>query len=96
VQNIRVAAIVGINSVLGEDTRVFYPLVVLWSITLLSHHVPEATVADPCLEDLSNLPPLVPVHLEGGWWLIVLRATGKRVRFCELELHHGKTECSWE
>jgi hypothetical protein len=76
VQSIGVVAVVGVNGILGKDVRVFYPLVVLQSVTFPSHHVPEATVADPCLKDLGDLPPLIPVYPEDGWRLIVPRVTG--------------------
>jgi hypothetical protein len=66
-------------SLVKKDIRVFYPLIVLQSITLPSHHVPEAAVADPCFKDLGNLPPLVLVHLEDGQQFIVLRVARERL-----------------
>jgi hypothetical protein len=66
VRSIGVAVVVGVTGVPGKDIRVFYPLIVFWSITLPSHHVPEATVVDLCLEDLGDLPPSC-LHLSAGW-----------------------------
>jgi hypothetical protein len=65
--SVGVAVVVGINSVLGEDIRVLYPLIVFQTITLLAHYVPEAAVLDSRFKDLIDLPPLVSVCLEDGW-----------------------------
>jgi hypothetical protein len=96
VRGVGVAAVVGINGVLGEDIKVFYLLIVLWSITLPSHHVPEAVIVDLCFKNLGDLPPLVSIHLEDGWWFVVLRAAGEQVRLHKLEFTTGKTGRSWE
>jgi hypothetical protein len=85
--SVGVAAIVGINGVLGKDIRVFYPLIVFRPITLPSHHVPEAAVANPCFKHLGNLPPLVSVRLKDGWRLIVPRVAREWVQLRKLELH---------
>jgi hypothetical protein len=58
-------AVVGIDGVLGKDVGVLYPLIVLRTVTLPSHHVLEAAVADPCFKDLGDLPPLVSVWRMG-------------------------------
>jgi hypothetical protein len=69
---------------------VFYPLIVLWSITLPSDHVPKATVVDPCLKDLGDFPPLVSVCPKDRQQLIVPRVARGWVRFHELKLDHQK------
>jgi hypothetical protein len=85
VRSVGVAAVVGISGVLGKDIRMLYPLIGFQTVTLLSHHVAEAAVVDPCFEDLGNLPPLVSIHLEDGWRLAILRASGEWV-----QLHNWK------
>jgi hypothetical protein len=90
VGSIGVAVVVDIDGVLGKDIRVLYPLIVFLTITLPSHHVPEAAVADPCFEDLGDLPPLVSVRLEDKWRLIIPRASGEWVWLRKLELHNQK------
>jgi hypothetical protein len=86
--SVGVAAVVGINGVLGEDIRVLYPLIVLWTVTLPAHHVPEAAVPDLCFEDLVDLPPLVSVHPEDRRGFVVPGASGEQVRLRKLEFHH--------
>jgi hypothetical protein len=92
VGSVGVAAVVGVDGVLGGDIRVLYPLIVFWAITLPLHHVPEAAVADLCFEDLGDLPPLVSVRLEDGQRLIVLRASGEWVWLRKLKLHNWKDQ----
>jgi hypothetical protein len=87
-RSIGVAAVVGIDGVLGKDIRVLYPLIMLRTITFPVHHVPEAAIPDPCFEDLVDLPPLISICLEDRWWLIVLGASGEWVRLRKLEFHH--------
>jgi hypothetical protein len=90
-RSIGVVVVVGANGIFSEDIRVFYPLIVLQSVTLLLDHVPEATVADPCLEDLSDLPPLISVCLEDGQQLIVPRGLGNGSSFASSIFTTGKT-----
>jgi hypothetical protein len=64
---------------------------VFWSITLPLHHVSEAVIADPCLEDLGDLPHF---SLKNGQQFIVLRAAGEWVRLHKLELHYWEDQWS--
>jgi hypothetical protein len=96
VGSVRVAAVVGIDGVLGEDIGVLYPLIVFRTVTISSHHVPEAAVVDLCFKDLGNLPPLVSVRLKDRCRLIVQRASGNGSSFASSSFTTGKTGWSWE
>jgi hypothetical protein len=90
VGSIGVVVVAGIDGVLGKDIRVLYPLIVFQTITLPSHHVPEAAVADLCFEDLGDLPPLISIRLEDRRRLIISRVSREWVRLPKLELHNQK------
>jgi hypothetical protein len=94
--SVGVAAVVGINGVLGEDVRVLYLLIVLQTITFLAHHVPEAAIPDLCFKDLVNLPPLVAIRPEDRRGLVIPGVSGERVWLHKLELHHQEDQVEWE
>ena len=87
-RGVRVAAVVGINGVLGEDVGVLYPFIVFRAVAFPPHHVPEAAITDLRFQDLLDLPLNVAVRLEDGRGFVVPRASGKRIRFRELKFHH--------
>jgi hypothetical protein len=91
-QGVLGSGVVGINGVLSEDIRVFYPLIVFRTVTFPSHHVPEAAVVDLCFKDLGDLLPLVSIRLEDGRRLVVPRVSREWVRLHKLVLHNQKDQ----
>jgi hypothetical protein len=79
--------VIGVNGVLGKDIRVLYPLIVLRTVTLPAHYVPEAAVSDSHFENLINLPSFVSVCSQDRRWFVVLGASTKGVWLRKLELH---------
>jgi hypothetical protein len=90
--SVGIAAVVGIDGVLGKDVRVLYPLVMFRTVTLPAHHVPEAAVSDSCFKDLIDLLPLVSICPEDGRWFLVPGASGELIRPCKLEFHNREDQ----
>ena len=65
----------------------------LWSglYPLKAAHIPETPPPDLCIQNLVDLPLLIPQDIKHRRWLIVLRAAAfKGVILCELELYNWK------